>query len=65
MGVGDLFLQLVTGQCGLEVLDVGVAGGLQGVHGILVNAFEEKEFDLALVERGLAHLRKPVVPWGN
>ncbi|MCY1446450.1 hypothetical protein D9M71_630190 [compost metagenome] len=57
VGVGDLFLQFVTREGALEVLDVGVTGGLQGVHGILVNAFEEKELDLALFERGLAHLR--------
>ncbi len=31
VGVGDLGLQLVVGQRALEVLDVGVAGGLQGV----------------------------------
>jgi hypothetical protein len=55
MRVGDLFFQLVVGQCALEVLDVAVAGGLQGVDGILVHAFEKKELDLALVERGLAH----------
>lgn len=60
--IGDPFLQLVAGKRGLEVLDVGVAGGLQRVHGVLVDTFEKKELDLALVERGLAHLRKPVVP---
>jgi hypothetical protein len=26
----------------------------------LVDAFEKKELDLALIERSLAHLRKPV-----
>ncbi|MNZ63899.1 hypothetical protein D3C78_820540 [compost metagenome] len=57
VGVGDLFLQFVTREGALEVLDVGVTGGLQGVHGVLVDAFEEKELDLALFERGLAHLR--------
>ncbi|MCY1172855.1 hypothetical protein D9M73_129990 [compost metagenome] len=63
VSVGDLFLQLVTRQRALQVLDVGVASGLQGVHGVLVDTFEKKELDLALVERGrLAHLRKPVVP---
>ena len=56
MGVGDLFLQLIAGQRGLEVLDVGVAGRLQGIDSVLVHAFEKKELDLALVERGLAHL---------
>ncbi|MCY1536033.1 hypothetical protein D9M68_714700 [compost metagenome] len=57
MCVGDLFLQLVAGQRALQVLDVAVAGGFQRVHGVLVDAFEEKELDLALFERGLAHLR--------
>ncbi len=60
VGVGDLFLQLVARERGLEVFDVGVAGGFQRVDRVLVNPFEKKEFDLALVERGLAHLRKPV-----
>src|SRR3546814_20078869 len=54
--VGDLFLQLLAGQRALEVLDVGVAGRLEGVDGVLVHAFEKKKLDLALVERGLAHL---------
>src|SRR5690606_7673815 len=53
--VGDLRLQLVAGQGGLQVRDVGVTGGLQGVDGVLVHAFQQKELDLALVERGLAH----------
>jgi len=30
---------------------------LTGVDSVLVDAFEKKELDLALVERGLAHLR--------
>ena len=42
MGVGDLFLQLIAGQHGLEVLDVGVAGRLQGIDSVLVHAFEEE-----------------------
>src|SRR3546814_9839523 len=41
--VGDLFLQLLAGQRALEVLDVGVAGRLEGVDGVLVHAFERSE----------------------
>jgi hypothetical protein len=56
VNVGNLLLQLLGGQRALEVLDVGVAGRLEGVDGVLVHAFEKKKLDLALVERGLAHL---------
>ena len=55
VSVGDLLFQLVIGQCAFEVLDVAVAGSLQRVDSVLVHAFEKKELDLALVERGLAH----------
>ncbi|MNN92685.1 hypothetical protein D3C81_2110020 [compost metagenome] len=60
MGIGDLFFQLSVGQRTGEVLDAGIPGGLEDVHGGLVDAFEKKELDLALIERSLAHLRKPV-----
>ena len=60
VGIGDLFLQLRIRQGAGEVFDVAVPGGLEDVHGGLVDAFEEKELDLALIERSLAHLRKPV-----
>ncbi|MOA24466.1 hypothetical protein D3C78_1451440 [compost metagenome] len=60
VGIGDLFFQLSVGQRTGEVLDAGIPGGLEDVHGGLVDAFEKKELDLALIERSLAHLRKPV-----
>ncbi|MNH37922.1 hypothetical protein D3C79_988870 [compost metagenome] len=60
MGIGDLFLQLGFRQRTSEVFDVGVAGGLEGIDRVLVHTFKKKEPDLALVERSLAHLRKPV-----
>ncbi|RMO18330.1 hypothetical protein ALQ47_05251 [Pseudomonas cichorii] len=60
MGVGNLFLELGFRQRLGVILDAGVAGGLQDVNGGLVDAFEKKELDLALVEGSLAHLRKPV-----
>jgi hypothetical protein len=42
------------------VLDAGITGGFEHVDCGLVDAFEKKELDLALVEGSLAHLRKPV-----
>ncbi|MNE62708.1 hypothetical protein D3C80_1580050 [compost metagenome] len=60
VGISDLFLQVGVGQRTGEVLNVGIPGGLEDVHGGLVDAFEKKELDLALIERSLAHLRKPV-----
>ncbi len=60
VGIGDLFLQLGVRQGLGVVLDVDVPGGLEDVDCGLVDAFEEKELDLALIERSLAHLRKPV-----
>lgn len=60
VGIGDLFLQLGFRQRTSEVFDVGVAGGLEGIDRVLVHTFKKKEPDLALVERSLAHLRKPV-----
>jgi hypothetical protein len=42
------------------IVNAGVTGGLEDVDGGLVDAFEKKELDLALVEGSLAHLRKPV-----
>jgi len=62
VGVSDLALQFVAGERRLDEFDVAVTSRLQGVHGILVDAFEKKELDLALVEGGLAHLLEPVVP---
>jgi len=58
--IGDLFLQLGLRQRLDVVLDIRVPGGLEDVDGGLVDAFEKKELDLALIERSLAHLRKPV-----
>lgn len=60
VGICDLFLQLGFRQRTSEVFDVGVAGGLEGIDRVLVHTFKKKEPDLALVERSLAHLRKPV-----
>ncbi len=60
VGIGDLFLQLGIRQGFGVVLDVDVPGGLEDVDCGLVDAFEKKELDLALIERSLAHLRKPV-----
>src|SRR5690606_18297124 len=60
VSIGDLFLQLGFRQRTGEVLDAGVAGRLEDVDSRLVDAFEKKELDLALIERSLAHLRKPV-----
>ncbi len=57
VGVGDLFLELGIRQGAGDVLDVAVTRGLQDIHGGLVDAFQEKEADLALVEGSLAHLR--------
>ncbi|MNZ98931.1 hypothetical protein D3C78_1182370 [compost metagenome] len=60
VGISDLFLEFCFRQRASEVLDVGVAGGLEGIDRVLVHTFKKKEPDLALVERSLAHLRKPV-----
>ncbi|KPW25720.1 Uncharacterized protein ALO83_04859 [Pseudomonas cannabina pv. alisalensis] len=60
VSVGDLFLQLGFRQRLGVVLDAGIAGCLEDVDSGLMNAFEKKELDLALVEGSLAHLRKPV-----
>lgn len=60
VGISDLFLQLGFRQRTSEVFDVGVAGGLESIDRVLVHTFKKKEPDLALVERSLAHLRKPV-----
>ncbi len=60
MGVGDLFFQFGFRQRLGVVLDAGVTGCLEDVDSGLVDAFEKKELDLALVEGSLAHLRKPV-----
>ena len=58
--VGDLFLELGFRQRTGDVLNAGVPGGLQYFDGRWVDAFQKKELDLALIERSLAHLRKPV-----
>ncbi|KPX97577.1 Uncharacterized protein ALO61_05256 [Pseudomonas savastanoi pv. nerii] len=58
--VGDLFFQFGFRQRLGVVLDAGVAGCLEDVDSGLMDAFEKKELDLALVEGSLAHLRKPV-----
>ena len=58
--VGDLFLELGFRQRTGDVLNAGVPGGFQNVDSRWVDAFQKKELDLALIERSLAHLRKPV-----
>ncbi|MNI81018.1 hypothetical protein D3C73_1375970 [compost metagenome] len=60
VSISDLFLELGFRQRTCEVLDAGVARRLEDVDSRLVDAFEKKELDLALIERSLAHLRKPV-----
>jgi hypothetical protein len=60
MGISDLFLQLIFRQGTGDVLNAGVPGGLENINSGLVDAFQKKELDLALIERSLAHLRKPV-----
>ncbi|MNT43462.1 hypothetical protein D3C72_1799350 [compost metagenome] len=60
VSISDLFLELGFRQRTSEVLDAGVARRLEDVDSRLVDAFEKKELDLALIERSLAHLRKPV-----
>src|SRR5476649_1214748 len=60
VSVGDLFLKFGFRQRLGVVLDVAVTGSLEDVDRGLVDAFEKKELDLALVEGSLAHLRKPV-----
>ncbi len=59
VSISDLFLELGFRQRTCEVLDAGVARRLEDVDSRLVDAFEKKELDLALIERSLAHLRKP------
>jgi hypothetical protein len=55
MGVFDLFDQGVFIQRSFQVLDIGVAVGLEHVQCVLVHAFQQQETDLGLVERELAH----------
>jgi len=58
--VGDLFLELGFRQRTGDVLNAGVPSGFQYVDSRWVDAFQKKELDLALIERRLAPLRKPV-----
>ena len=60
VGISDLFLQLGFRQGTGDVLNAGVPGGFEHFNSGLVDAFQKKELDLALIERSLAHLRKPV-----
>ncbi len=55
VGLGDASLQLVLGQRFLVDVDLGIAGGVERLDRAAADAFEQKDADVLLGERGLLH----------
>ena len=53
--IGNLFFQLIALQRARQRLHIGVASVLEHFYRRRVYAFEQQEFDLAFVQRRLAH----------